>query len=101
MKKRNCRKTDTEREQHDRAIRIRKMTDAQLCEYLDSLAKPAPAPQPAGPTPAEIISNFLDALSIRTDDGLRVSDATIRKLREIARQRGFIPPLPPIGPDSF
>lgn len=101
MKKRNCRKTDTEREQHDRAIRIRKMTDAQLCEYLDSLAQPAPAPQPAGPTPAEIISNFLDALSIRTDDGLRVSDATIRKLREIARQRGFITPLPPIGPDSF
>lgn len=91
MKKRNCRKTDTEREQHDRAIRIRKMTDAQLCEYLDSLAQPAPAPQPAGPAPAEIISNFLDALSIRTEDGLRVSYATIRKLREIAQAKGFIP----------
>lgn len=37
MKKRNCRKTDIEREQHDRAIRVRKMTDAQLCEYLDGL----------------------------------------------------------------
>ena len=91
MKKRNCRKTDTEREQHDRAIRIRKMTDAQICEDLDSLAQPAPAPPPAGPAPAEIISNFLDALSIRTEDGLRVSDATIRKLREIAQAKGFIP----------
>lgn len=25
MKKRNCRKTDIEREQHDRAIRVRKL----------------------------------------------------------------------------
>ena len=37
MKKKNCRKTGLEREQHDRAVRIRKMTDAQLCEYIDSL----------------------------------------------------------------
>ena len=38
MKKRSCRRTDFEQEQHERAIRVRKMTDAQLCEYLDSLA---------------------------------------------------------------
>lgn len=44
MKKRNCRKTDIEREQHDRAIRVRKMTDAQLCEYLDGLLLRLPAP---------------------------------------------------------
>lgn len=32
--KRNCRRTDDERDQHDRATRIRKMTDAQICSYL-------------------------------------------------------------------
>ena len=99
MKKRNCRKSDLEREQHDRAIRIRKMTDAQLCEYLDSLTAPAPAP--VGPTREEVVESFLDALAVRTDDGLRISDATIRKIREMARNRGFLPPLPPITEDSF
>lgn len=100
MKKRNCRKSDLEREQHDRAIRIRKMTDAQLCEYLESLSKPAPAPA-AGPTREEVIEGFLDSLSIRTDDGLRISDATIRKIRGMARSRGFLPQIPPITEDSF
>lgn len=88
MKKRNCRRTGDERGLHERAIRVRKMTDAQLCEYLDSLEA---GNRPAGPTREEIINDFLDAISIRGADGLRVSDATIRKLREIARNRGLLP----------
>lgn len=91
MKKRNCRKTEDERAQHDRAIRVRKMTDAQLCEYLDSLSG-AGAPVPAGPSKEEIIAAFLDGLAIRRGDGLRVSDATIRKLRSMAQRDGFLPP---------
>ena len=27
--------TDTEKEMHDRAVKIRKMTDEQLCNYID------------------------------------------------------------------
>ncbi|MDR1630062.1 MAG: hypothetical protein LBS36_07620 [Oscillospiraceae bacterium] len=34
-KKRNCRMTDDERQMHERAVRIRKMTDAQICEFID------------------------------------------------------------------
>ena len=34
--KRNCRRTDDERDQHDRATRIRKMTDAQISSYIES-----------------------------------------------------------------
>ena len=37
MKKKNCRMTDLERAQHARAVQFRKMTDAQICEYLDGL----------------------------------------------------------------
>lgn len=89
--KRNCRKTDAERGQHDRATRVRKMTDAQLCAYLDGLAQEAAPPPAPAPTREKIIEGYLRELSIRTDDGLRVSDATIRKLREIAVRRGYLP----------
>lgn len=89
MKKRNCRRSDTEREQHDRATRIRKMTDVQLCEYLDSLTAPPP---PAGPSRAEIINRFIDNLAIRSDTGLRISDATIRKIRTMATEMGYFQP---------
>lgn len=88
MKKHNCRRTSVEREQHERAIRIRKMTDAQLCEYMDGLEAGS---RPAGPSEPEIISSFLDSLAIRTESGLRVSDATIRKIREIAMEKGLLP----------
>lgn len=88
MKKPNCRRTDLEREQHERAISVRKMTDAQLCEYLDGLSAGS---RPAGPTREEIVYELLEALGVRGPDGLRMSDATIRKIREIAVSRGFIP----------
>ena len=35
-RKKNCRRTDEERAVHDRATRLRKMTDAQLCDFIDS-----------------------------------------------------------------
>lgn len=87
MKKPSCRRTGQEREQHERAIHVRKMTDAQLCEYLDGLAA---GNRPSGPTREEIIAEFLAELGVRGDDGLRMSDATIRKVREIAVSRGYI-----------
>ena len=90
MKKKSCRRTGTEREQHERAIRVRKMTDAQLCEYLDGLEAGS---CPAGPSKEEIVEEFLDSLRIRTDDGIRVSDATIRKISMMARRRGFLPKI--------
>lgn len=87
MKKRNCRKTDVEREQHDRAIRVRKMTDAQLCDYLDGLGVTRAEPQPSK---EEIITAFLEAITIRRDDGLRVSDATVKKITvRVASQTAY------------
>lgn len=86
MSTRNCRRTDAEREQHERAVRIRKLTDAQLCAYVDGLAAP---PAPAGPSRDEIIAEFLDRLTIRSDTGIRVSDTTIRKIRQWAAEMGY------------
>lgn len=92
MKKKNCRMTDLERAQHARAVQFRKMTDAQICEYLDGLLEREREARSEAPAPSkeEIVNEFLDTLSIRTTSGLRVSDATIRKIRSIAVDRGFI-----------
>lgn len=87
-KKRKCRYTAQELAIHEEAVRLRKMTDAQLCEYLDGLNV---GQRPAGTDKAEVVNELLEALSVRTDDGLRISDATIRKIRDIATRRGFLP----------
>lgn len=89
MSKHNCRRTDTERKQHERAIRIRKMTDAQLCQYIDDLSASPPL---AGPSIGEIVSKFIDDLAVRSDTGLRVSDATIRKIKDMAAEKGYFQP---------
>lgn len=92
MKKRNCRKTDIEREQHDRAIRVRKMTDAQLCTYLDELEGRNRPTVISQDELEKVINGFIDSLATRSDTGLRVSDATIRKIRATAVENDYLRP---------
>ena len=85
MKKRSCRRTGFEQEQHDRAIRVRKMTDAQLCAYLDELEgrnRPIVISQDEL---EKVINGFIDSLATR-------SDATIRKIRAMAVENGYLRP---------
>ncbi len=65
------------------------MTDTQLCQYIDDLEA---GTRPAAPNKTEIIEQFLDDLAIRSDTGLRVSDATIRKIRAMAEENGYFQP---------
>ena len=37
MKKRNCRMTGEEKNVHERAVKLRKMTDDKLVEHIDQL----------------------------------------------------------------
>lgn len=39
----------------------------------------------------QTIERFLRSLGTRTEGGVRVSDATIRKLRTLAQEKGFLP----------
>ena len=80
--KRNCRRTDDERDQHDRATRIRKMTDAQICSYIDGLEQKAAAVAAAPKKTEDAIRHFVDSLAVR--------DATIRKIRQMAYEMGFL-----------
>ena len=83
--KRNCRRTDDERDQHDRATRIRKMTDAQICSYIDGLEQKAASVAAAPKKTEDAIRHFVDSLAVRTDSGNR-----IRKIRQMAYEMGFL-----------
>ena len=64
MKKHSCRMTDTEKEMHDRAVKIRKMTDAR----------------------DKSVSKFLTCVA-----GLKgIGKTTENKLYYLAREKGFI-----------
>ena len=89
MKKRNCRLTPIERIQHDRATRIRKMTDAQLCTYLDEL-------QATGEALDDVairrhgIEAFLSQLSSMAGTGNGIGAGTVATLRKLAEGMRFL-----------
>ena len=41
MAKRSCRRTEEENRIHDKAVKLRKMTDEQLIEYIDNISEKA------------------------------------------------------------
>lgn len=79
MKKHSCRMTDTEKEMHDRAVKIRKITDEQLCKYIDDT-------QSKNDTRDKSVSKFLTCVA-----GLKgIGKTTENKLYYLAREKGFI-----------
>ena len=85
MKKRSCRMTEGEKSMHDRAVRIRKMTDAQICELIDSTygkgmeegAKLADTRQTAPALEIEAARKFISYLEARQGSGNRIGKGTI------------------------
>ena len=80
-KKRSCRRTELERSQHETAVKVRKMTDEQICDFIDGLE----SVQPDG----NLVGEFLDRLTEKTGFG-GVSSRTITKLKNIAAEFGYI-----------
>ena len=96
MKKRRCLMTAGERDLHEQAIRVRKMTDKQLVDHLqhirddayaagysDAQADPI-APQSTGKT----LGAFIEDLVSGRCKG--VKSATAFKIVEFARTEGYI-----------
>ena len=77
MKKRNCRMSNTEKATHDFAVRVRKMTDQQLYDFVNS-----------PPANADKIEDFINKIEHRAVYG--IGTATIRKIKEFAIKEGFI-----------
>ena len=80
-KKRNCRRSNLERTQHDTAVKIRKMTDEQICDFINEIS--------VSKSNADI-TRFLDKLEESKGIGNGISTKTIAKLRKIAVENGFI-----------
>lgn len=78
-KKRNCRRTPDELRQHEIAVKVRKMTDQQLCEYINGLSAARPS-----------VEDFFCCLDKQAGSGSGISTGTIHKLRKIAVKEGFL-----------
>ena len=84
MKKKNWQKTPDEKAIHQQAVKIRKMTDQQIVERLENNAEVSADHLRA------VIIEALDAIAVRDENGDRVSDITIRKIRKILQGKGLL-----------
>lgn len=89
MKKRACRMTEEEKAMHNRAVKIRKMTDEQLCEFIDhtygkGMEEGAKLVQlqdePEQTKEADPVKKFIEWLEGRTGSGNRIGRGTILQL---------------------
>lgn len=81
-KKRNCKRTSEEMSIHDEAVKLRRMTDAQLVEKVHSATA-----QPIATTEnriADFISEFAKA------DIAGIGKITIKKITVFAQENGYI-----------
>lgn len=72
-KKRACRRTPKEIQDHETAVKVRKMTDEQLCEFLREISRPKLT-----------VEDFFTRLDKQVGSGSGISTGTIYKLRRIA-----------------
>lgn len=96
MKKKKYQMTAQERNIHEQAVRLRKMTDAQLIEHIEHIRRDAYAAgyAEAESVPSEAgdhdkgVAQFVKELS---EGGCRgVKNATAYKIEEFAREKGYI-----------
>ena len=78
-KKRACRRTPKEIQDHETAVKVRKMTDEQLCEFLREISRPKLT-----------VEDFFTRLDKQVGSGSGISTGTIHKLRKIAVKEGFL-----------
>lgn len=78
-KKHKCRRTPDELRQHETAVKVRKMTDQQLCEFIAGLSANLPS-----------VEDFLRRLDELSGTGNGIGRVTVNKLRRIAIKEGFL-----------
>ena len=78
-RKRNCRRTPKEIQDHETAVKVRKMTDEQLCEFLREISRPKLT-----------VEDFFVRLDELSGTGNGIGRVTVNKLRRIAIKEGFL-----------
>ena len=90
-KKRSCRRTNEENAAHAVAVRIRKMTDMQITEYMEEIRKKAYEEASDHAKKEPTAQDFIDVLKKEKIPG--IGAVTISKLLEVAKRYGFIQPV--------
>lgn len=88
MKKRNCRRTTDESKIHEKAVKLRKMTDEQLVHYVEDRVEKARSEGKNETKKVKTANDFLNALSPGLIPG--VGMATVDKLKKFAKEGGFL-----------
>jgi len=79
MKKRSCRRSETERSVHEQAVRIRKMTDEQIVDFVKSLQAPRTDPERSH---KDVVAAYINSLEGKIGSGNGIGPGTIFKLRQ-------------------
>ncbi len=87
-KKRNCRRTPEEVSIHDEAVKLRKMTDAQLVEKVRSASAAASKMPAAQVSLAKSAAEFLEAFANANIPG--VGKITLKKMKTFAKDNGYL-----------
>lgn len=95
MKRRSCRRTMSEEKMHEKAVKVRKMTDEQLVNYIEDrvekarsegrnegLAKATPQ------NPEHGADKFLEFIQKEKIQG--IGAVTVNKLMKVERENGFV-----------
>lgn len=90
--RRSCRRTEEENRLHERAVKLRKMTDEKLIKHIDDLIAEARS-EGAASVEAKLpndnkVKAFLDY--VETNGVAGIGKVTIHKLKLYARECGFV-----------
>lgn len=90
--KRNCRRTEDEVRIHEKAVKVRKMTDEQLVHYIeDRVEKARSEGFNNGKSSVEKVKSVKEFLEeIRTLKVPGIGTATVNKLEKAAVENGYI-----------
>ena len=87
--------TGEEKNVHERAVKLRKMTDEKLVEHIDTSgrrpttpATPKQRPSAHRPGPGQDPAQLLEQLNAGECKGIK--SATAYKIEEFARQQGYL-----------
>ena len=101
MGKRSCRRTDDENRIHEKAVKMRKMTDEQLVRYVEDRVQKARSEgfhegeRKAGRTQSEANKNYLKSAKKYLEDLKKaqipgIGAVTYSKLMKVAQDNGYM-----------
>lgn len=89
MKRRNCRRTENEVKIHEKAVKMRKMTDEQLVHYVEDRVEKARSEGRNEVKKRNRVKEFLEKISAPgTIPGVGAS--TVDKLKKFAEVGGYL-----------